>query len=115
MDIEYRQINGNCYWVDDPYSEYYNQWRDITNDPEGITWNSAEHLLTYATSYHYAVVVNYNMDPIVPGKGSAIFLHTKTGSSTAGCISVPDSTMYDILYWLRAGTGEEDAPRILIV
>ena len=88
LSIPYRQLNENCYWVDDPASPVYNQWQETTE----INWNSAEHLIDYASSYHYAVVVNYNCDPVVPGAGSAIFLHCTAGaSSTAGCIAVPDS------------------------
>ena len=106
LSIPYRQLNENCYWVDDPASPVYNQWQETTE----INWNSAEHLIDYASSYHYAVVVNYNCDPVVPGAGSAIFLHCTAGaSSTAGCIAVPDSQMWDILHWLR----EEDLPLIL--
>ena len=106
LSIPYRQLNENCYWVDDPASPVYNQWQETTE----INWNSAEHLIDYANSYHYAVVVNYNCDPVVPGAGSAIFLHCTAGaSSTAGCIAVPDSQMWDILHWLQ----EEDLPLIL--
>ena len=56
LSIPYRQLNENCYWVDDPASPVYNQWQETTE----INWNSAEHLIDYASSYHYAVVVNYN-------------------------------------------------------
>lgn len=34
-NIEYRVINNNCYWIDDPSSPYYNQWVES----EDITWN----------------------------------------------------------------------------
>ena len=105
LSIPYRQLNENCYWVDDPESAYYNQWQETTN----VTWNSAEHLIDYATSYRYTVVVNYNMNPIVPYAGSAIFLHCATGSYTAGCIGVPTSDMRNILYWLD----EKSSPLIL--
>lgn len=106
LHIPYRRINDSCYWVDDPSSEYYNQWVE-TDD---IQWASAEHLADYPDSYRYAVVINYNMDPIVPGAGSAIFLHCKTGSYTAGCVAVPEADMLDILYWLDS----DAAPVILI-
>lgn len=106
LSIPYRQLNENCYWVDDPESPYYNQWQETTD----ITWNSAEHLIDYAVSYRYTVVVNYNMNPITPYKGSAIFLHCATGSYTAGCIAVPTADMKNILYWLK----EDANPMILI-
>ncbi len=96
LSIEYRKLNSNCYWVDDPQSEYYNQWVES----EVISWNSAEHLLDYPKAYHYAVVVNYNMNPVVPYAGSAIFLHCWTADYTAGCIAVSTSDMVEILNWL---------------
>lgn len=107
LSVEYRLINENCYWVDDPDSEYYNMWCETTD----ITWNSAEHLIDYPSAYHYAVVIDFNMEPIVPNKGSAIFLHCSTGGYTAGCISVPENVMYDILHWLD----DEKEPMIMIV
>ena len=106
LSIEYRQINSRCYWVDDPESKYYNQWMES----DAIRWNSAEHLADYPTAYHYAVAINYNMNPVVPYAGSAIFLHCQTGSYTAGCVAVPKKDMITILHWLDA----EKIPMILI-
>ena len=96
LSIEYRQLNQRCYWVDDPESEYYNQW--VESDV--VTWKSAEHLIDYPTAYHYVVAINYNMNPIVPYAGSAIFLHCRTADSTAGCVAVPTNDMIWILHWL---------------
>lgn len=96
LNIEYRQINNNCYWVDDPQAPLYNQWVESGN----ITWNSAEHLIDYPDAYKYSVVIDYNTNPIVPYKGSAIFLHCMTGSYTAGCVAVPENDMLIILKWL---------------
>lgn len=106
LSIEYRKMNSHCYWVDDPESEYYNQW--VESDE--IRWDSAEHLADYPTAYHYTVAINYNMNPVVPYAGSAIFLHCQTGSYTAGCVAVPKNDMYQILYWLD----ETKKPMILI-
>ncbi|MBP1566361.1 MAG: L,D-transpeptidase family protein [Oscillospiraceae bacterium] len=107
LNVEYRIINSNCYWVDDPESEYYNQWVE-TDTP---VWNSAEHLSDYENSYHYGIVINYNMNPVVPGAGSAIFLHCATGDYTAGCVAVPEENMTDILRWVDSGK----SPLIIIV
>lgn len=93
LNIEYRQINSNCYWVDDSASSLYNQWVESSN----ITWNSAEHLADYPLAYKYAVVINYNMNPVIPYKGSAIFLHCMTGSYTAGCVAIPENDMLYII------------------
>ena len=96
LKIEYREINENCYWVDDPLSPLYNHW--VESDE--ISWNSAEHLTDYPSAYKYSVVINYNMDPVEKYKGSAIFLHCMTDSYTAGCVAVPEKDMLEILKWL---------------
>ena len=39
--------------------------------------------------YDYLIVINYNTTKIIPGKGSAIFIHlTKNYNPTAGCIAL---------------------------
>lgn len=93
LSIEYREINSNCYWIDDVDSLLYNEWVESSE----IKWNSAEHLIDYPYAYKYAVVINYNMSPIVSGKGSAIFLHCMTGTYTAGCVAISENDMLFIL------------------
>jgi L,D-peptidoglycan transpeptidase YkuD (ErfK/YbiS/YcfS/YnhG family) len=53
-------------------------------------------------SYYYGAVIDYNTDPVVssPPMGSAIFLHVSTGGSTAGCVSLPESELLEVLRWL---------------
>ena len=92
------QVNDNHYWVDDSNSQYYNQLVDASQT--GITWSSAEHLVDYAVAYKYAIAINYNSS-CTPGAGSAIFLHCSKGRSTAGCISVSESNMIQILQRLQ--------------
>ena len=98
LSVEYRKINDDCYWVDDPESEYYNQWVESKE----ILWNSAEHLADFPKAYHYAVAINYNMNPVIPYAGSAIFLHCRTADYTAGCVGIPTSDMIQVLQWLNA-------------
>jgi L,D-peptidoglycan transpeptidase YkuD (ErfK/YbiS/YcfS/YnhG family) len=93
----YRDVTPNSYWVDDPDSASYNTWVEDTGDRD---WNSAEHLSDVPIQYAYALVIEYNTDPIVPGKGSAIFLHCGTGT-TAGCIAIARSDMLTVLKWLK--------------
>ena len=42
------------------------------------------------------------MNPIVKGKGSAIFLHVerRKDSATAGCIAISEDRMKQIIEWL---------------
>lgn len=94
--LPYRPVTEDSYWVDDPDSRFYNQWVEGTEEQD---WDSAEHLCDYSTPYAYAIVVDYNMEPVVPGAGSAIFLHCGA-RPTAGCISVPQETVLTLLKWL---------------
>jgi L,D-peptidoglycan transpeptidase YkuD (ErfK/YbiS/YcfS/YnhG family) len=49
-------------------------------------------------------VIDYNTHPIVPGRGSGIFLHvTATGGPTLGCVSLARPQLVTVLRWLRPG------------
>ena len=52
--------------------------------------------------YRHGIVIEYNMDPIVRGKGSAIFLHRwqGKGKSTRGCVAMPEHQILRLLSWL---------------
>ncbi len=104
--MEYRDVYEGVYWVDDPKSEVYNQWVD-GKDKE-ISWASAEKLWTY-DEYIYGAVIEYNTDPVVENKGSAIFLHVGY-KYTAGCVASDEATIVSILKWLNP----KDNPKILI-
>ena len=104
--LPYRQAGENSCWVDDPDSAYYNQWAEESDDKD---WDSAEHLRDYPTQYAYAAVIGYNMDPVTPGAGSAIFLHCG-GNPTSGCVSLAQSELLKLLTWLDPARN----PRILI-
>lgn len=93
VNLPYTQVDGNCFWVDDPASKYYNQFVNLGSVEKD--WNSAESLAGSGKSYNYALAINYN-EACVPGKGSAIFLHClPTGG--AGCIAVSEDAMVRIL------------------
>jgi L,D-peptidoglycan transpeptidase YkuD (ErfK/YbiS/YcfS/YnhG family) len=52
------------------------------------------------------VVVGYNMEPVVPGAGSAIFLHIATPgfAPTAGCVAVEREILLGLLPLLGPGS-----------
>ena len=60
--------------------------------------------------YPFLAVIEYNMRPVVPGKGSGIFLHAQTGGPTIGCVSLAKGQLRAVLRWLRPG----DTPAIAI-
>jgi L,D-peptidoglycan transpeptidase YkuD (ErfK/YbiS/YcfS/YnhG family) len=47
-------------------------------------------------------VIDYNTAR-TPGRGSAIFLHVDHGSGTAGCVSLPTSSLLKVLRWEQPG------------
>ncbi|MGM9978486.1 MAG: L,D-transpeptidase family protein [Clostridium sp.] len=90
----YLKLNNNYYWVDDSNSKYYNKLVNISQVNKD--WNSAEHLIDNKTAYKYAININYNTN-CIKNKGSAIFLHCSGRGSTAGCVSVPEDVMVNLL------------------
>jgi L,D-peptidoglycan transpeptidase YkuD (ErfK/YbiS/YcfS/YnhG family) len=46
-------------------------------------------------------VIAYNTSPVVPARGSGIFLHASTGRPTLGCVSLPLPQLLRLLRWLR--------------
>lgn len=100
-------ITPDTYWVDDPSSVFYNLRREGTTDKD---WNSAEHMIDFPYQYEYGFVIQYNMDPIVPGKGSAIFFHIND-KCTAGCVAV---SREECLAYLRV-LDQKKRPHIVMV
>lgn len=96
--MPYRQMTRNEIWVDDPASPDYNQLRK-----RGETGaKSFEDMVLPDDRYKYGIVITYNMDPVVPGHGSAIFLHVWKDSKTptSGCIAISEENILKLLKWL---------------
>ena len=96
--FDYIQVDDSYYWVDDSNSKYYNKFVSTSNIQKD--WTSAENIISTGKAYNYVLALNYN-EQCVPGAGSAIFLHCSTGNSTAGCISVSENYMKEILNNIR--------------
>lgn len=96
--LPFRQITANSYWISDVNSNLYNTWQEGS-----FAGNQNEHLADYENSqYEYAIVINYNTSA-VKGAGSAFFLHVSNGRPTAGCVSVPRSTMVELMKRIHPG------------
>jgi L,D-peptidoglycan transpeptidase YkuD (ErfK/YbiS/YcfS/YnhG family) len=98
--LVYRQATDDDYWVDDPTSPLYNQW--VRGKPVA---KSAEKMLLRSGLYDAGIVVEYNTAPVVPGRGSAIFVHLwdkKGRKGTAGCVALAPSHLAALLRWLDA-------------
>jgi L,D-peptidoglycan transpeptidase YkuD (ErfK/YbiS/YcfS/YnhG family) len=77
----------------------YNRWVERTPCAPGDEdlWVSA------GRAYRYAAVIDFNYAHPVFGRGSGIFLHVGTHSSTAGCVSLPERDLLGVLRWMRPG------------
>ena len=62
LNIKYRQITSDLYWIDDINSIYYNRLVDIKK--VNRDWNSAEHLIDYPMQYEYAIEIKFNKENI---------------------------------------------------
>jgi L,D-peptidoglycan transpeptidase YkuD (ErfK/YbiS/YcfS/YnhG family) len=85
-------------------------WCDAPNDPD---YNrlvrlphraSAEQMWRDDHLYDVVLVVGYNDDPVIAGKGSAIFIHLARADfgPTAGCVALPLPDLFEALAQLKA-------------
>ena len=94
--LDYYPIYYGMKWITDPSSVNYNR----LVYPETIQdWDDCQELHEYTRSYPYAVVFDYNRDPVDPEKGCARFLHVASGD-TYGGVGVSENDLYQILMWL---------------
>ena len=96
--LAYRQATDIDFWVDDIHSMQYNQW--VTGTPAA---NSFEHMKRRDNLYQYGIVIGYNTHPVIPGAGSAIFMHVwrRYDSPTSGCVALDQRYLRKILRWLN--------------
>lgn len=104
-------IDDNSYFVDDVNSKYYNCFVELKNivntydkpyiiNLEKKEFSSSEHMIDY-DEYEYALFVEYNINPIIKGKGSAIFIHECNEKKyTSGCIGLNKKDMESLIYFI---------------
>ena len=90
-------IKKNMGWCDDPSSKKYNQLVYLPFS------HSHEKLFIKENIYDIILVLDYNMNPVVKDKGSAIFIHVakKNYSKTKGCIAVNKFSLLEIIKRLK--------------
>lgn len=99
--LPYRVPGPGSYWVVDRFSDYYNQWREVSLG--GFDKSESERLVDFPGQYDYAAVIDYNRWPAVVGKGGAIFVHAHGSGSTAGCVSITRVNMQVFLRNVAVG------------
>ncbi len=87
-------------WVDDPGDPNYNRLAALPYPA------SHEELWRADEIYDLIVVIGYNTAPVVPGAGSAIFLHVAHPdfSPTEGCIAIAKPVLLSLLGLLGPGS-----------
>lgn len=94
-----RAIQKDDGWCDAPTDPHYNRLVKLPYPA------SAEHMWRDDHLYDLVAVLGYNDDPVVPGKGSAIFLHLAKPdyAHTHGCVALNSDDALAALKQLRPG------------
>jgi len=95
--MPFMQSTSEDKWIDDPDSPDYN--RHVRGETSA---KSYENLKLTSNAYKYCMVIEYNTNPVVKGKGSAIFFHLRNSEmgTTAGCVAISEPDILQILKWL---------------
>ena len=94
------KITKQMGWCDDSKSKYYNKQIKV---PSKL---SHETLYRKDNIYDVVCVINYNINPTLKEKGSAIFLHIarKKYQKTNGCIAVKKNHLIKLLALIKKNT-----------
>ena len=93
-------IKKNMGWCDDPSSKYYNK---LVKLPSAFSF---EKLYKKENIYDIILVLDYNMNPILKNKGSAIFIHVskKNFKKTEGCVALKKIHLLRIVKELKSNS-----------
>jgi len=92
LALPWRWLRPDDGWSDDPADPAYNR---PVRHPNPY---SAERLWRDDGAYDVVVVLGHNDAPVMPGLGSAIFLHClPTRPFTEGCIALPRDALLELL------------------
>ena len=94
------KITKKMGWCDDPKSKKYNQLIKLPNK------YSHEKFFKKDNSYDLIIILNYNINPIIKNKGSALFIHIakKNYRSTAGCIALKKDDLLKLIKIIDTNT-----------
>ena len=98
--IKKSPITRNLGWCNDSRSTKYNK---LIKKPFNYTF---EKLYKKNNTYDIIIVLNYNSNPVVKNKGSAIFIHVakKNYKKTEGCIALKKKDLLKLLTEIKTST-----------
>ena len=87
-------------WCNDSKSKKYNK---LVNLPFNYSY---EQLFKKENVYDIILVLNFNMNPVLKNKGSAIFIHVarKNFKKTEGCIAIKKIYLLKIIKEIKSNT-----------
>ena len=99
-DLPKKTIARNMGWCDDSTSRFYNKQIKL---PTNL---GHEKLYRNDNLYDLIAVLNYNTDPIIKNKGSAIFIHIakKNLTKTKGCVAIKKENLIYLLSKIKKNT-----------
>jgi L,D-peptidoglycan transpeptidase YkuD (ErfK/YbiS/YcfS/YnhG family) len=95
-----KQIQPGDGWCDDPGDDAYNQAVTLPHGASAETLWRDDHL------YDVVVIMGHNDDPVVRGRGSAIFMHVSSPEygPTEGCVALALPDLLAVLANLDQGS-----------
>lgn len=98
--LSFRAITPNDGWCDDQAHPSYNQLVQLPFE------SGHEKMYIEEGIYDLVIEILYNYDPVVPGRGSAIFWHlqSEVRAYTEGCLAIQREDFLDILKSLTPDT-----------
>ena len=93
-------IRKNMGWCNDAQSRQYNKLIKLPSN------YNHEKLYKRENIYDIVLVLNYNVNPIIKNKGSAIFIHVakKNYKKTEGCVALKKNHLIKVLKNLKKNT-----------
>lgn len=105
--VPLHQIAEDDIWVDDVASKFYNMPKKLADIDPGVSY---EQMFREDHLYDVVLEINYNRDPIVRGKGSALFMHVArdelepTNKPTEGCVALAKNDLIEIVSEINMDT-----------
>jgi L,D-peptidoglycan transpeptidase YkuD (ErfK/YbiS/YcfS/YnhG family) len=101
VTYRYHQLVCGDWWDEQSSSPLYNHFVHVRCGTSPSFGGDSEPLWEVRPQYDYFAVIEYNRRPVVPDRGSAIFLHVTIGASTTGCVAIPRVDLLRVLRFLR--------------
>jgi L,D-peptidoglycan transpeptidase YkuD (ErfK/YbiS/YcfS/YnhG family) len=98
--LRYVQVGADHWWDGDPKSPTYNTMQFCKKAQCPFDTSESENL--QIPQYVHSVVMGVNKQRI-PGDGGGFFMHASDGGATAGCVSLDDGKLVEIIRWLKPG------------